>query len=201
MKSKLALFADVHSNLEAVNACLEHARGLGAERFAFLGDLIGYGADPVAVLDLIEQYTANGAIVVLGNHDAAAIGRSTDFLNSSAQAAIDWTQTQLGEKQRGFLASLPLTVREDDILFVHASAVAPEQWIYVTGPKQAEESIIAAEANYVFLRTRARAAPLLRWRERAPHAVQTDGRHPHPYGQASSVAGDRWLRRPAARRE
>lgn len=150
MKSKLALFADVHSNLEAVNACLEHARGLGAERFAFLGDLIGYGADPVAVLDLIEQYTANGAIVVLGNHDAAAIGRSTDFLNSSAQAAINWTQTQLGEKQRGFLASLPLTVREDDILFVHASAVAPEQWIYVTGPKQAEESIIAAEANYVF---------------------------------------------------
>ena len=150
MKSKLALFADVHSNLEAITACLDHARALGAERYAFLGDLVGYGADAVAVLDLIEQYAADGAIVVLGNHDAAAISGDADDLNPSAQAAITWTQTQLGDKQRAFLASLPLTFREDDVLFVHASAVAPEQWIYVTGPKQAEESIIAARASYVF---------------------------------------------------
>ena len=150
MKSKLALFADIHSNLEAVSACLVHARALGAERFAFLGDLVGYGADPVAVLDLIEQYAANGAVVVLGNHDAAAIGRGTDDLNHNAQAAITWTQAQLGHGQRAFLTSLPLTVRDDDSLFVHASAVAPEQWIYVTGPHQAEESIKAAMAHYVF---------------------------------------------------
>jgi len=150
MKPKLALFADVHSNLEAVSACLDHARSLGAERYAFLGDLVGYGADPVAVLDLIEQYAVNGAVVVRGNHDAAAIGRSTGILNSSAQAAIIWTQAQLSDKQRAFLASLPLTVRDDDLLFVHASAQAPEQWTYVTGPKQAEESIRAAKANYVF---------------------------------------------------
>jgi diadenosine tetraphosphatase ApaH/serine/threonine PP2A family protein phosphatase len=150
MKSKLALFADVHSNLEAISACLAHARALGAQRYAFLGDLVGYGADPVAVLELIELYAANGAVVVLGNHDAAAIGRGINMLNPNAQAAISWTQAQLGDKQRSFLANLPLTVREDDILFVHASAVAPEQWTYVTGPKDAEESIRAAKANYVF---------------------------------------------------
>jgi diadenosine tetraphosphatase ApaH/serine/threonine PP2A family protein phosphatase len=150
MKLKLALFADVHSNLEAISACLVHARALGAQRYAFLGDLVGYGADPVAVLDLIEHYASNGAVVVLGNHDAAAIGRGFDMLNPNAQAAISWTQAQLGDKQRSFLASLPLTVRDDDILFVHASAVAPEQWTYVTGPKAAEESIRAAKANYVF---------------------------------------------------
>ncbi len=147
---KLALFADVHSNLEAITACLGHARALGAQRYAFLGDLIGYGADPVAVLDLIEQHAADGAVVVLGNHDAAAIGRSTDILNPNAQAAITWTQAQLGKKQRAFLANLPLTVRDDDILFVHASAIAPEQWIYITGPTEAQESISAAQANYVF---------------------------------------------------
>ena len=147
---KLAMFADVHSNLEALNACLMHAQALGAVRYAFLGDLIGYGADPVAVLDLIEQYAADGAVVVLGNHDAAAIGRNTDTMNPYAQAAIAWTQAQLGGKQRAFLASLPLTVRDDDILFVHASAVTPERWIYITSAKQAEESIRAADANYVF---------------------------------------------------
>src|SRR2546425_11802802 len=108
---KLALFADIHSNLEAITACLAHAQALGAQRYAFLGDLVGYGADPVAVLDLIEQHAANGAIVVLGNHDAAAMGRGIDSLSHNAQTSAIWTQAQLGDKQRNFLASLPLTVR------------------------------------------------------------------------------------------
>ena len=147
---KLAMFADVHSNLEAITACLQHARALGADRYAFLGDLVGYGADPVAVLDLIEDCAADGAVVVLGNHDATAIGRPADPLNASAQAAIDWTQSQLGEKQRAFLARLPLTVRDGDLLFVHASAAAPERSIYITGPAEAAESIVATDATYVF---------------------------------------------------
>ncbi len=150
MTQKWALFADVHSNLEALNACLTHAKSLGAERFAFLGDLVGYGADPVAVLDIIEQYAIGGAVVVLGNHDAAAMGRGIEALNPSAQAAIAWTQTQLAGKQKTFLSRLPLTVRDDDMLFVHASAVSPERWTYVTGAIQAEESILAANASYVF---------------------------------------------------
>lgn len=147
---KLALFADVHANLEAITACLDHANALGAERFAFLGDLVGYGADPVAVLDLIQQYAAEGAVVVRGNHDAAVIGGATDSLNSAAQSAIMWTRGQLGDRQRAFLSGLPLVVRDDDILFVHASAVAPEQWIYITGPTEAEQSIRAARAGIVF---------------------------------------------------
>ena len=147
---KLALFADIHSNLEAITACLLHAHALGADRYAFLGDLVGYGADPVAVLDLIEEHAAKGAVVVLGNHDAAAIGRPVDLLSPSAETAITWTQAQLGERQRAFLAGLPLIVREENILFVHASAVAPERWAYVTGPAEAEQSIKAGNASYIF---------------------------------------------------
>jgi Calcineurin-like phosphoesterase len=137
---KLALFADIHSNLEAFTACMAHAQALGADRYAFLGDLVGYGADPVAVLNLIEQHAAKGAVAILGNHDAAALGRPDDSLNSSAQAAIAWTQTQLGERQRAFLAGLPLTVRDDNMLFVHASAAAPGEWTYVTDPTEAEKA-------------------------------------------------------------
>jgi len=147
---KLALFADIHSNLEAITACLAHAQAMGADRYAFLGDLVGYGADPVAVLDLIERYAVGGAVVVLGNHDAAALGRPDTSLNASAQAAIAWTRAQLGERQRAFLDGLPLTVREDNILFVHASAAAPGEWIYVTGPTEAERSIEAGKAGYIF---------------------------------------------------
>lgn len=147
---KLALFADIHSNLEALTACLAQAKALGAERYAFLGDLVGYGADPVAVLELIEQHASEGAVVVLGNHDAAALGRYVRGLSTSAQAAITWTQQRLGERQRTFLAGLPLTVREENIVFVHASAAAPEHWTYVTGARQAAQSMQAANTGLVF---------------------------------------------------
>ena len=147
---KLALFADIHSNLEALTACLAHAKALGAQRFAFLGDLVGYGADPIAVLDLIEEHAAAGAIVVLGNHDAAAIGRPTPGLNALAEAAIVWTRRRLGERQRAFIGALPLTVREGAVLFVHASAAEPERWTYVTGARQAEHSMKASQAGFIF---------------------------------------------------
>ncbi|MGC2519520.1 MAG: metallophosphoesterase [Burkholderiales bacterium] len=147
---KLALFADIHSNLEAITACLDHARALGAQRYAFLGDLVGYGADPVAVLELVEHYAADGAVVVLGNHDAAALGRPIDGLNLNAQAAIAWTQDRLGKRQRAFLDGLPLIARDTDTLFVHASAAAPESWTYVTSPARAEQSMRTAAAAFTF---------------------------------------------------
>jgi diadenosine tetraphosphatase ApaH/serine/threonine PP2A family protein phosphatase len=147
---KLALFADVHSNLEALTACLAHASAIGADRYAFLGDLVGYGADPVAVLELIEEYARGGAVVVLGNHDAAVLGRRDDTLNVHAQAAIGWTRAQLAPRHVAFLENLPLTVRDGDMLFVHASAAAPGQWIYVTSLREARESMRASDAGYVF---------------------------------------------------
>lgn len=147
---KLALFADIHSNFEALHACLAHAQALGADRYAFLGDLVGYGADPLAVLDLIEASAAKGAIAVLGNHDAAAIGRCAYGMNANARAAIDWTRARLGARQRAFLAALPLTLKQDNMCFVHASAAAPQDWTYVSGPAEAEQSMAAADANYVF---------------------------------------------------
>jgi diadenosine tetraphosphatase ApaH/serine/threonine PP2A family protein phosphatase len=147
---KLALFADIHSNLEALTACLKHAGAIGADRYAFLGDLVGYGADPVAVLELIEDHARGGAVVVLGNHDAAVLGRPDDTLNRYAQAAIGWTRAQLAPRHRAFLESLPLTVRDGDMFFVHASAAAPGQWIYVTTRREARDSMRATDAGYVF---------------------------------------------------
>lgn len=141
---KLALLADLHANLEAVTACLAHARAEGAERYAFVGDLVGYGADPEAVLELVMGHAAAGAIVVRGNHDAAAIGDGAERMNATAEEAIRWTQRRLSARHRAFLESLPLTVREDDRLFVHASAHLPDSWIYVTDAQRAQESLDAA---------------------------------------------------------
>ena len=147
---KLALLADVHANLEALEACLAHARDAGADAHAFLGDLVGYGADPVAVLDLIEARAEAGAIVVRGNHDTAALDGRTESMDRAAAAAIAWTRERLGARQRAFLERLPLVARQGEALFVHASAASPAEWTYVTDPTRAAESLAAAGATWVF---------------------------------------------------
>src|ERR1017187_6117444 len=106
-----ALFADIHSNLAALQACLHHARARGAERFVFLADLVGYGPDPAAVIDVIASI--DGAVVVKGNHDEAIeVEPKTRDLNDLAYAVIVWTRDALSAAHRQFLSSLPMIVKE-----------------------------------------------------------------------------------------
>ncbi|WP_041448464.1 metallophosphoesterase [Anaeromyxobacter sp. Fw109-5] len=147
---KLALLADVHANLEALTACLDDAQARGAEAFAFLGDLVGYGADPGAVVDLAAAYAERGAIAVRGNHDEAVLDERRGGMNVDAEEAIRWTRTRLGDRHRQFLASLPLVARLGDALFVHGSAARPEEYEYVYDAARAAESLAAAGATYVF---------------------------------------------------
>ncbi|WP_242395116.1 metallophosphoesterase family protein [Anaeromyxobacter oryzisoli] len=148
---KLALLADVHANLEALTACLADAEEQGAEAYAFLGDLVGYGADPAAVLDVVREHAERGAIVVLGNHDAAVLDPAeAATMNAAAGEAIAWTRGRLSAEHRAFLASLPLVARRDDRFFVHATADAPSEWVYVTDPLHAGRSLAAAGARWVF---------------------------------------------------
>lgn len=148
---RLALLADVHSNLEALVAVLSHARDQRVGGLAFLGDLVGYGADPAAVLARVEDEAAQGAVVIQGNHDAAAIDPAVAAgMNASARAAIEWTRAQLGARERAFLASLPLILRRGEVTLVHASAEAPGAWTYVTDPARAARSLAAAETPFTF---------------------------------------------------
>lgn len=146
----LALLADLHSNLEATNACLAHAAAAGADAYAFLGDLVGYNADPGPVLEIVEAYAERGAIVVRGNHDAAVASGDTATMDPAAARAVAWTRGRISERQRRLLAGLPLVVRRHGAAFVHASAEAPGEWAYVTTPYLAARSIAAAGTRWVF---------------------------------------------------
>ena len=148
---KIALFADIHSNLEAFEACIDVARARGADRFVFLGDLVGYNADPVAVIERVRGLMRDeGAIAIQGNHDAAAAGEASPNMTEGALRTILWTREQLSAEQRKFLADLPLTARNETILYVHASAAAPERWGYVHDGLRAAASLDATDATYVF---------------------------------------------------
>jgi diadenosine tetraphosphatase ApaH/serine/threonine PP2A family protein phosphatase len=145
----IALLSDIHGNAEALHACLNHARESGAGRYAFLGDFVGYGADPQTVVDTIARYAAEGAVVVKGNHDEA-LEKTPRYMNDSVRAVIDWTRDRLSPEAKAFLASLPLSVREAQMCFVHASATAPERWDYIDSPTAAQRCIDAAQRPYTF---------------------------------------------------
>lgn len=151
----LALFADIHSNLEAYEACRAEALRLGAEKFVYLGDLVGYGADPGAIVDRVAADAAQGAICITGNHDLAAVDGDNDYMNEAARIAIEWTSDRLSSAQLAFLAGLPFTavsVSETGTraLFVHADASAPQRFIYITGPDKAARSLAATSAEITF---------------------------------------------------
>ena len=84
----IALFADIHGNREALTACLADAQRAGAERYVFLGDLIGYGADPVWVVDRVADMVEAGSVALLGNHDAAILTPS-ESMNAAAAERSD----------------------------------------------------------------------------------------------------------------
>ncbi|MDP2821081.1 MAG: metallophosphoesterase family protein [Sulfuritalea sp.] len=147
---KIAVLADIHSNLEALQACLAHAEREGATMHVFLGDLVGYGADPVACLGRLADHAGKGALLVRGNHDEAALGGLCENMNFVAREATYWTRAQLSSTERAFLAALPFTVRRDDLFFVHASADVPGKWDYITSTLQAERCMDASRAAVTF---------------------------------------------------
>ncbi|MEK8030086.1 metallophosphoesterase family protein [Ideonella sp. DXS29W] len=147
---KLALITDLHANREAVQSVLDHAKAQGAQRYAFLGDYVGYGADPAWVVDTVIAHVKEGAIAVGGNHDAGTTRGPSPNMRVDARRVIEWTQQQLQEHQLAFLRELPLSKVDDDMLFVHANAFAPAEWEYIQGRIEAVRSLHATPCHYTF---------------------------------------------------
>lgn len=147
---KTALITDLHANRQALEAVLAHARARGADHYALLGDFVGYGADPVWVLDTLIALVEAGAVAVLGNHDQAVLKGTSTSMREEARLALDWTRAQLRPDQLQFLAGLPLTAQRGDCLFVHANAYDPGGWDYIQGRVEAMRSLHATECRYTF---------------------------------------------------
>jgi diadenosine tetraphosphatase ApaH/serine/threonine PP2A family protein phosphatase len=146
---RVAVFADIHANRQAFEACLKVARERGAERVVLLGDLVGYGADPEWVVDTAMDLVAHGAVAVRGNHDQA-VNSSAASMNAEAQIAIEWTRRRLDAGQRRFLAELPMIAEDGDRLYVHSEASSPTRWHYVRSTADAAKSLIATPCHVTF---------------------------------------------------
>ncbi len=140
------VLSDIHSNFEALTAVLDDA----AEREGFdviwcLGDLVGYGPDPMACLDLLGNHDI---VAVTGNHDMVAAGKmSAEYFNGAAGAAIRWTAGQLTDERKEFLASLPEVAGSHEFTMVHGSLRAPVEE-YLLGPESAEATLRRLKSRF-----------------------------------------------------
>ncbi len=138
------IVSDIHSNLEAFRSVISDAEERGGfDEVWSLGDLVGYGPDPSACVDLLREHQHKA---VVGNHDLASIGRlSLEAFNSHAAEANRWTSTQLSPDQTEYLAGLPLKLELDEFTVVHGSPRDPV-WEYVV-------SVPAAVASFMHFDT------------------------------------------------
>lgn len=121
----------MHANLEALDACLADARGRGFDRTLVLGDLVGYGADPNAVIDRV--LALQPVAIVRGNHDKVASGlEDPDGFNIVAKSAALWTLDALTPEHRAWLAALPTgpVIVDDLIEICHGSPFDEDAYIF-----------------------------------------------------------------------
>ena len=147
---KCAVITDLHANREAIESVLDHARSHGAQRWVLLGDFVGYGADPAWVVDQVRGLVRAGALAVMGNHDQAVVRGASPGMRPDARQVVEWTREQLNPAQLDFLASLPMTQRHGNQLYVHANAWAPAGWEYIQGRADAVRSLHATDCRYTF---------------------------------------------------
>ena len=126
---KALVVSDIHSNLEALTAVIADANDSGGfDEMWALGDLVGYGPDPAACIELLRRH---GAKCVAGNHDLAVSGKmGVEMFNEYAAAAARWTTGQLGETELEYLRALPLRMEMHGFTTVHGSPRDPV-WEYV----------------------------------------------------------------------
>ena len=135
---RYGVLSDIHGNLEALRAVLDALREEDVDSYVCLGDIVGYGANPRECLELIRRLDP---ATVAGNHDYGVAGLTEiSYFNSDAREAVLWTQNQLEEKDKKFLAELEPVHNFPGFTIVHATLKAPEEWNYILSTYEAHQN-------------------------------------------------------------
>jgi predicted phosphodiesterase len=131
---RVAVISDVHGNLQALEAVLAAIDELQVDEIWSLGDVVGYGADPVRCMEIVDE---RAAVSLAGNHDLVVAGTiDIDTFAHDARDAAEWSRTVLSPEQIAELGGrMPGGQREGVQLF-HGSIRDPV-WEYVVDPRTA----------------------------------------------------------------
>lgn len=122
-----AIISDIHGNLAALEAVLRDIHRLGIHEIWCLGDMVGYGPQPVECYQRVKE---EASIVIMGNHEKALAPGGGERFNARAKRAIDWTRNTIAKAKDGpamleEMTRLPTHFTRDHILFVHGSPTDP----------------------------------------------------------------------------
>jgi len=145
---RYAIFADVHSNLEAIEAVENVLGHEKIDKYICLGDIVGYGASPG---ECIKKVKCLASIIIAGNHDWAAAGK-IDCVNFNAYArdAVLWTRRNISEEERNFLFNLPLVYESNIFMLAHGALIHPENFNYVLNKAQALDNMRVQKTMFYF---------------------------------------------------
>ena len=139
------VLSDIHANLEALEAVLADAK-VPSARVLCLGDLVGYGADPNAVVDWVREHNV---VTVRGNHDRAAAGEGFEDFSPAARAALQWTQRVLSPANREFLGRLPWgPVSYQDFDLIHGSPVDEDEYLITVADAAAARDRLRTQLTF-----------------------------------------------------
>jgi predicted phosphodiesterase len=142
------ILSDIHSNLEALEACIQRAKQAGYHSVLCCGDLVGYGPNPIEAIDGIR---ALNAITIRGNHDRVAAGLDEPAqFNPHARRAVYWTRTALPDSYRDYLANLPIGPVDvaADVQLVHGAITHEDDYIFTEA--DADENFVLTDKAVTF---------------------------------------------------
>lgn len=146
---RYAIVSDIHANLQAWNAVLSDLTALGAERIICLGDVVGYGPDPAAVLESMYRHVD---AFVMGNHDAVLCGKlSPARFNDQARRMIEWTAARVSRRAADFLARQSLALTGPGFCCAHGDLAVPGAFRYLVEPGDAVASWNAVPDPLIFV--------------------------------------------------
>lgn len=146
---RYGIFADVHANLEALEAVIAAFKKESIDAYLCAGDVVGYAANP---MECINKVRSLAMVTVAGNHDWAAVSlTSPETFNSFAKDAILWTRKQLDDSGRGYLEALKLMYKNEFLTLVHGTLDNPRDFNYMTDGYKAEETFRLMETDICFI--------------------------------------------------
>jgi diadenosine tetraphosphatase ApaH/serine/threonine PP2A family protein phosphatase len=140
------IVSDIHANLVALDAVLEHAESGGPIDAVWnAGDAVGYGPQPSECIARLREL---GALWVAGNHERAATGAiDTSEFNTTAAAAAEWTVARLSDEEKSYLDDLPETLTEGNFVLVHGTLRHPI-WEYLYDSESAGAHISLMQVQF-----------------------------------------------------
>ena len=146
---RYGIFADIHSNLEALDAVIRAYKKEAIDNYICVGDVVGYATNPNECVDKIRAFAR---VSVAGNHDWASVNLfSIDYFNPAAKEAILWTRHNLDEESRYYLESLKLIYKNEDLTLVHGTLDNPGDFDYMINADTAGKTFRLQETNVCFV--------------------------------------------------